>query len=102
MKTVYQSWWFPRTLTASLFAALTFCTFQTAHATDYTFTTTAGNSPSWNVNANWSPSGFPNAIGDTATFGTTTGNGNLSLNVAITVGGITFGTTAIGYSIGQN
>ncbi len=63
-------------------------TTQALFATDYVWNDLGtGN---WNDNANWTPSGFPNAAGDTATFSTLTTNTSVTLGIPITVGTITF------------
>ena len=51
------------------------------------FNFTAGTN-SWNVAGNWTPSGFPNAIGTSATFNDPTAAQTTNLSAAITVGTI--------------
>lgn len=52
-----------------------------------TFNVTTGTA-SWNVNGNWTPSGFPNAIDASATFQSPTGAQTVNLSTGITVGTI--------------
>jgi autotransporter-associated beta strand protein len=54
-----------------------------------TFNFNAGTQ-SWNVAGNWSPSGFPNAVGASATFNSLTAAATVNLGAAITVGAMTF------------
>lgn len=52
-----------------------------------TYNSTTG-ATAWNVAGNWTPSGFPNSVGASATFNSPTGNQTVSLSAAITVGTI--------------
>lgn len=56
-------------------------------STAQTFNITTGTA-SWNVAGNWTPSGFPNATGASATFNSPTGTQTVNLSAAIIVGSI--------------
>jgi autotransporter-associated beta strand protein len=72
-----------------IYFALFICCAVTlvARSEAQTFNFTTGTQ-SWNVNSNWTPSGFPNATGASATFNSPTGTQTVNLSAAITVGSI--------------
>ncbi len=72
---------------SSLFAVACVLLSGIAHAQTFNFTT---GTQSWNVNGNWTPSGFPNAVGASATFNSPTAAQTVNLSAAITVGTINF------------
>jgi fibronectin-binding autotransporter adhesin len=70
------------------FSILAFSAVSLASAFGQTFNATSGTS-SWNVAGSWTPSGFPNSVGASATFNSPTAAQTVNLSAAITVGAIT-------------
>ena len=86
------------TLTAALLPALlllfTVHSGQAGSAT-WNLNPTSGD---WNTAANWTPATVPNAVNDTATFGTSNTT-NVTLSALTTLDGITFDPGASGFTI---
>jgi fibronectin-binding autotransporter adhesin len=58
----------------------------------YTWSPTGAGTYAWGLGANWSPAGFPNAIGDTANLNNNLiGNQAISLSQTVTVGSLLLG-----------
>jgi PEP-CTERM motif len=84
----------PHSLNAKLLAALTVvgATAPLLQAQTNWSGTLNGTAENWNVNSNWSPASFPNAIGASANLTVDyTANKAISLQQAITVGSLTLG-----------
>lgn len=75
------------------FVIMAFCSSAPiARAVSYTWTQTAAGTTNWNDATKWGGAGFPNATGDVANAAIDIAGGQtINLNVAITVGSLTYG-----------
>ena len=80
-------------LLAAPFGLLLFFTIAPAQVHSQIFGPTTGPQ-GWNVDGNWTPSGFPNGSGASATFNSLTGAQTVNLNTTITAGSITLTNTS--------